>query len=142
MLTIPFSINDAYEGLADVDGLVRLEADRLTLEFQTKDAFFGVVKSDLKRVEITLGDLTAVTFKKKMFWATLALRVCTMALIEAVPGAKRGEIKLRFARKHRDEAQTLASSLNLRLSEHRLTQMDDEMLPLAGHPHPDQPDDL
>lgn len=127
MLTIPFSISDAYEGMAEVDGLIRLEADRLTLEFQTKDAFFGVVKSDVKHVEITLSDLMAVAFKKRMFWATLQLRVRSMALIEAVPGARRGEIKLRFARKHRDEAHTLASNLHLRLSEHRLAELDDEL---------------
>ncbi len=127
MHTVPFSISDAYEGLADVGGLARFEADVLTLEFQEKDAFFGIIKSDVQIVQITLSDLAAVDFAKKMLRATLTLRVHSMALIEKIPGAKRGEIKLRFARKYRDEAHTLASRLQLRLSEHRLERMDEEM---------------
>ncbi len=132
MYTIPFSISDAYEGLADVEGLARFEADVLTLEFQTKDAFFGVIKSEVKEVQISLADLVSADFSKNMFRATLKLRVRSMALIEEIPGAKRGELKLRFARKYRDEAYTLASQLQLRLSEHKLELMDDEMRKLEG----------
>lgn len=127
MHTIPFSISDAYEGLADVDGLARFEADVLTLEFETKDAFFGIVKSGVKTVEIPLGDLASVAFKKSMIRATLRLRVRSMALIEDLPGTKGGEFKLRFARKYRNEAQALSSSLQLRLSERKLALMDEEM---------------
>ncbi len=135
MHTVPFSISDAYEGLADVGGLARFEADVLTLEFQTKDAFFGIIKSDVQNVQLTLSDLASVHFTKNIFRATLKLRVQSMALIEKIPGAKRGEIKLRFARKYRDEAHTLASRLQLRLSEHRLEGMDEEMRKLEeGNP--------
>ena len=131
--TVPFSISDAYEGLTDVDGLARFEADALTLEFQTKDAFFGMNMSDVQQVRIALTDLASVHFVKRMLWATLTLRVHRMALVEKVPGARRGEIKLRFARKHRDEAHTLASQLQLRLSEHKLERMDEEMRKLDGN---------
>ena len=127
MHTVPFSISDAYEGLADVDGLARFDGQALTLEFQTKDAFFGMIKSDVQNVQISLTDLASVHFAKKMFGATLTLRVHSMALVEKIPGARRGEIKLRFARKHRDEAHTLVSQVQLRLSEHKLERMDEEM---------------
>lgn len=56
MHTVPFSISDAYEGLADVDGLARFEADVLTLEFQTKDAFFGIIKDDATADDATADD--------------------------------------------------------------------------------------
>ena len=127
MHTIPFSISDAYEGLADVDGLARFEADVLTLEFETKDAFFGVIKSGVKAVEIPLADLVSVTFKKNMIRATLKLRVRSMTLIEDLPGTNGGEFRLRFARKYRAEAQALSTSLNLRLSERKLALMDEEI---------------
>ena len=130
--TVPFSISDAYDGLVDVDGLARFEADVLTLEFQTKDAFFGLVKSDVQNVQLALTDLVSVHFAKKMLGATLTLRVHSLALVEKIPGVSRGEIRLRFARKHRDEAQTLAAQLQLRLSERKLEQMDDEMRRLEG----------
>ena len=127
MHSVPFSISDAYEGLADVDGLARFDADVLTLEFQTKDAFFGLIKSNVQHVQLSLTDLASVHFAKKMLRATLTLRVHSLALVEKIPGVSRGEIKLRFARKHRDEAHALASQLQLRLSEHKLERMDDEM---------------
>lgn len=127
MHTVPFSIADAYEGLAAVDGLARFDGTALILEFQTKDAFIGVIKSDVQTVEISLTDFASVHFARKMFWATLKLRVHSMALIEKIPGTRRGEIKLRFARKHRDEAHTLVSQLQLRLSERRLELMDEEL---------------
>lgn len=132
MHTIPFSISDAYEGLADVEGLARFEADVLTLEFEAKDAFFGVLKSGVKEVRLALNDLVSVDFSKKMFRATLTLRVRSMKLLEEVPGSKRAELKLRFSRKHRDDAHTLASQLQLRLSERKLELMDDEMRRLEG----------
>ncbi len=132
MYTLPFSISDAYEGLADVDGLARFENDLLTLEFETKDAFFGIVKSGVQTIEIALSDLASVTFKKSMIRATLKLQVRSMALLEDLPGTKGGEVKLRFARKYRDEAQSLSSSLQLRLSERKLALMDEEMRRLEG----------
>ena len=131
MHTIPFSI-DAYEGLADVEGLARFEADVLTLEFQTKDAFFGMVKSGVKEVHLSLTDLVSAEFSKNMFRAILKLRARSMMLLEEVPGSNRGEVKLRFARKYRDEAHTLASQLQLRMSERKLELMDDEMRKLKG----------
>ena len=137
MHTVPFSISDAYEGLAEVGGLARFEADVLTLEFQTQDAFFGLVKSGVQEVPITLPDLVSVHFSKNMFRATIHLRVRSMALFEKIPGANRGEVKLRFARKYRDEAHALASRLQLRLSERRLEQMDDEIRKLDDIQHPD-----
>ena len=77
MHSVPFSISDAYEGLADVDGLVRFDADVLTLEFQTKDAFFGLIKSNVQNVQLSLTDLASVHFAKKMLRATLTLRCIT-----------------------------------------------------------------
>ena len=54
-------------------------------------------------------------------------RLAFRKLLEIIPGAKRAELKLRFSRKYRDEAHTLASQLQLQLSERKLELMDDEM---------------
>ncbi|MFQ5571620.1 MAG: hypothetical protein ACE5G0_18220 [Rhodothermales bacterium] len=132
MQTVPFSISDAYEGLADVEGLARFEDDVLHLEFQTTDAFFGVLKSGINTVRLTLANLESARFSKSMFRATLTLRVRSMSLIDAIPGARRGEIKLRFARKYRDDAHTFATQLQLRMSERRLDRLDEEMRKLEA----------
>ena len=133
MQIIPFSISD--DSAAEIDGLARYEENVLTLEFQMKGSFFGLIKAHVKTVRLPLADIVTARFKKGMFGAVFSLRVRSMTLIEEVPGAKRGELKLRFARKHRDDAHEFASRLQLHLSERKLELLDDEMRRL------EEPDD-
>lgn len=124
---LPFSIPNAYQGFATVEGLARFDGEALVLEFQTADALMGLVKSEVKEVRLGLADLVAVEFKKRLFGATLGVRARSLAVIEAIPGTKLAGFTLRFARPHRDAAHGLATHLQLRLSEHRLDAMDDEL---------------
>ena len=93
MHSVPFSISDAYEGLVDVDGLVWFDADVLTLEFQTKDAFFGLIKSNVQNVQLSLTDLASVHFAKKIFRATLTLRVHRLALVAQIYNASSASLE-------------------------------------------------
>ncbi len=116
MKSIPFSIPDVYEGFAETEGLIRLEADVLIMEFETKDSLVGFLKSKLKEVQVPLNELSAVSFKKKHFKALLTLSSNKMSLFADVPASKQGEVTLQFARKNRDEAEHLASSLSQKVS--------------------------
>ena len=76
----------------------------------------GILKSNLKEVLVPLNELSSVSFKKKYFKALLTLRSNKMSLFADVPASKQGEVTLQFARKNRDEAEHLASSLSQRVS--------------------------
>ena len=113
-------------------GLIRLEADVLSLEYQVMNDE-DILQEEIHHTTIRLADLDAVRFSQNVFWAKLTLRVRSLGLIKAIPGARQGEVKLRFRRKHRDEAQALASQLQLRMSERRIKQIDEEMRKLDGN---------
>ena len=91
----------------------------------------GLVKSEVQEVRLALADLVAAEFKRRLFGATLEVQARSLAAIETIPGARLARFKLRFGRAHRDAAHALASHLQLRLSEHRLDAMDDELRRLS-----------
>ena len=107
-------------------GLARLEADVLSLEYQYMNDE-DILQEEIHHMTIRLADLDAVRFSRNVFWARLTLRVRSLSLLKAMPGARQGELKLRFRRKYRDEAQALASQLQLRMSERKIKQIDEEM---------------
>ncbi len=48
MSALPVSLGSPYGGLAVCDGLMRLEEQALVLEYQSKDAVLGILKSDVR----------------------------------------------------------------------------------------------
>lgn len=56
MSSLPFKAS-AYDGWADVEGLVSVEKDSLVLELETKDGLFGVLRSGVKEVRLAFSDL-------------------------------------------------------------------------------------
>ena len=114
------------DGDRTIRGLARLEADVLHVEFQRMDSEEKLLE-EIHHTTICLADLDAVRFSRNVFWATLTLRVRSLGLLKEVPGTRQGEWKLRFSRKYRDEAQDLATRLQLRMSERKIKQIDEEM---------------
>ena len=109
-----------------IHGLARLDADVLNVEFQMMDDE-DKLQEKIHYMTIRLADLDAVRFSRNVFSATLTLRVRSLSLLQAIPATRQGEWKLRFHRKYRDEAHTLAAQLRLRMSERKIKQIDEEM---------------
>ena len=92
-------------------GLVRLEGGELILEYQSKDAFIGAFKSDVKVVPLPLDLISAVKFKNRMFSAQMTIQARDMKSLEGLPSATQGRIQLKFKRDVRGEAEQLANTL-------------------------------
>ena len=123
--SVPFT-TEAYEGFATTEGLLRLEADTIILEFKTKDAFVGLIQSELKRIEIPISALSSIEYKSKLLSNKLFLRSNSMQTLDEIPGSKQGVAVLNIRRQDREYASTLASTISLRLSENRLKRLDEE----------------
>jgi hypothetical protein len=121
--SVPFKIRYLLGNLARVEGVARLEADALILEFRTVDGLVGVFRSRPKEVRIHLNDIESVDFRRG--WITGRLRIGTrrVSALEAIPGAKGAEINLKCRRRHRLAAEELASSLRLRVTEKHLEEL-------------------
>ena len=126
MESLPFSIADVYEGLAEVAGTARCEGDVLILEFQTHDSLIGLLTSKVKTIHLPLHALAAIHFQHKLFTAFVTLRVHSMHWVQDLPGTCQAEVRLRVARKYRKVAQAFVSELELRCAEHQLRRLDDE----------------
>lgn len=130
MHTLPFKLTDVYGGFAEAEGLARYEGQTLWLELQTKDAFFGVLQSGVKKVSLSVADLDEVQLKHRPFRSYLTLRARSMDALDPIPGTTGAELKLIFVRKHRQAVASLHSSLALAISEAKLARLDDETDPL------------
>jgi hypothetical protein len=126
MESLPFSIADVYEGLAEVEGTARCEGEVLILEFQTHDSLVGLLKSTVKILHLPLHALAAIHFQPRRFTTVVTLRVHSMRLVQDLPGSRQGEVRLRVARKHRKVAQAFVTELELKRAEQQLRRLDDE----------------
>ena len=126
MESLPFSIADVYEGLAEVEGTARCEGDVLILEFQMHDSLVGLLKSTIRTLHLPLHALAAIHFQRQRFTAVVTLRVHSMSLVQDLPGSHQGEVRLRVARKHRKVAQAFVTELELRRAEQQLRCLDKE----------------
>jgi hypothetical protein len=71
---VPFTISGIHSGLAEAEGLMRLEDDVLTLECETKDTVMGVLKSGVKEFHIPLSALDSVSYNKRLFGARIRIQ--------------------------------------------------------------------
>lgn len=126
MRSVPFKIPDA-EGFTETEGLARFEEPYLVLEWQTKDAFTGTFyKTDLRETAIPIGDLSDVTLKDGFFGGVrLVVRTRSARMLEDLPGAKMGQVKLKFRRRDRAAVFELAEVIEYYLSRPELA-WDDE----------------
>lgn len=122
---IPFTCPDAND-FVEVHGLLRFDADGLHLEFQSKDAVFGVFKSALKSVHVKPDQLRDLRYRKSWFRHFLILQTRDMRAIERVPGATSGEVRLKIRKADAKEAQSLSIHISSAAAQARLKRLVEE----------------
>lgn len=116
---IPFEL-DVYEGLAECQGILYLKENSLVMEFQTKDSLFGVIKSKIKKINLSVRDIINVDYKKSIFKTRLSFFTKSLIVAEKFPGAQKGEISIKLQKKDREKCECLVSKLNLMIAEAKL----------------------
>lgn len=122
---IPFTCPDAND-FVEVHGLLRYDTSGIHLEFQSKDAVFGVIKSALKTVGIAPDSLRDIRYKRSFFWHYLILQTRDMRTLASVPGAKSGEVRLKIRKTDAPQAKSLAIHVSSALTEARLKRLVEE----------------
>jgi hypothetical protein len=115
--SIPIKLSDSFEGFAESNGLLLVNNDIIHIQFQTKDAILGVVKSDLKSVEVPLKNIIEIGYKKSIFGNKLNIIVDSLSFVEQLPSSDSNEIVLSLARKDIDKAIDLVRAIKLDQSE-------------------------
>jgi hypothetical protein len=109
-----------------VEGILRVEEEKLIFEYQKKDDVLEVYSSDLKTVRIPLSELDMMEYKKGWFSGKLILHGKTAKSFGELPGKDLTERILKVKRKHRETAASISSNLNLKLSEQKLKELDED----------------
>ena len=131
LVTVPFSKDDVYLGLAEVSGLAKVTKDGLILEFETKESVTGsgFLKSPIKTVVIPLDEVESVTLKTTLVGAGLTICTRTLERLKDVPGSHQGQIRLGIARKDRSKAERFVSTVNVYQSENELRKIQSRLNP-------------
>jgi hypothetical protein len=116
MNAVPFTI-ELFGGLGQCDGLLRDEGKQLAMEFQIKDTLAGLIKTNVRQIQIPLKDLVSVTLMKGWLGTSwlgvkLVLQAARMDILQDVPGMNQGRIELSVARKDRDAAERFVADLH------------------------------
>lgn len=120
---IPFTLAQSDNFLMESSGIIKLEANFLVIEYQSRDAVLGVVRSGVNEVRLSLNDVQQITFKKGLFTNTLRIQAKAMRALEKVPGSVHGAVDMKIKRADRKNVEYMVSSANLRISELRLEAM-------------------
>jgi hypothetical protein len=108
---LAFKFHNPDAVISESEGMIRVEGDDLVIEHQTKDAFFGAFKTDVKVATVPVDAIAWVKFKRGLFSAKLSIQARAMKAVEGLPTSKQGRVRLKFARDLRDEAERLAEVL-------------------------------
>lgn len=123
---LPFKTDDAYHGLAEVQGIMHIERDHLVLEFQVQDSIFGALKSGPKKLRINYVDLSGLEYRRNWFRSRLDLKINNLSILTRFPGAKDGRISLKIKRRFKTEVEDIESYVNLQIAELKLERLEGE----------------
>ena len=132
-----------------INGMLRLEAEALCFQFRRKktgwdreafENFFTTIfssgssepkkekKSDIEDICVPLEQIMKVSFKRsRWFQSKLKIHANDLRAFEGIPGGTHPRVILRIAKEHADLAESLVNRLHLRLSEHTLRRLDDDL---------------
>jgi len=124
MRSLPFYMDDLNGGFMKLEGILRVEKQKLYLEFQKTDAILETYKSDVREKEIDLSEIAMMEFKKGFFSSKLIIHAKRAITFQDFPGNQLTERVLKVKKKHRDIAASISSNVNLELSERKLKELD------------------
>lgn len=125
MRSLPFSIENLNGGFMKIEGIVRVEGEYLVFEFQKKDSVIEAYQSEVRNEKIPISELDMLEFKKGWFSSKLILHGKSASSFKDLPGKDLHERVLKVKRKHREVAASISSNLNLKISEQKLSEMED-----------------
>jgi len=117
---------DAYGGWGKVQGMASFDEHGLLLQFTTRDAVFGVLKSGMREIRVPLDALHSLRFRAGFLWLMPAIdvRVRDLSVLQELPESEQGRLHLRVAFGDRREAREFAQELDRLRSLRRIAELD------------------
>ncbi len=125
-MVLPIRQNEQYMGLAELSGLLRAESDSIVLEYSLKDEMLGMFNSDLKVLKIPFHAVEEIRVKKKWFSARFEIHLNRLPKTDKSLSMNGNVISFIIKKKELQKANSIRSTLMLRISERRLQQLEDD----------------
>ncbi|HSK74300.1 MAG TPA: hypothetical protein VK892_21550, partial [Pyrinomonadaceae bacterium] len=109
-------IEGAHGGFSSVDGMAKISAAGIVLEFEAK--VFGIMKTGIKEVRVPVREIERLKFKKSWFKTTLEIWLNNFQTLSEIP-SKDGRIILKIAKEDREAAEQSAQLLEKSFSEYK-----------------------
>jgi len=119
---IPIKFKDSYEGFAESSGLLSMNEEQLIIQFETKDAILGVIRSGLKTIQIPLNNIVELGYKKSIFGNRVTIIVDDLSYIAEVPSRDNNQVTLIIERKYIEMAIDFVRAIRLDRSEKEYNQ--------------------
>lgn len=125
-MVLPIRQDDQYMGMAELSGLLRVEKEHIVLEYSLQDEVLGMFNSDLKVLKIPLQTIDDIKVKKKWFSARFIIYLNRLPKTDKSLHLKENTISFIVKKKELEKAESIRSSLMLRISEEKLQRLEDE----------------
>jgi len=119
-IALPFYKDDVYGGFAVQRGLIHVDSNFLTIEFETKDAVFNVVTSGLKIIKIPMEGIQSVNYKKGFFSSKISITTKSLKYLANIPGNESNSVTFKIKKKDRELAHQSVSHIQLKIAENML----------------------
>jgi len=113
-ITITFKIEGAHGGFSIVNGMAKISRAGIILEFEAK--IFGMMKTGIKEVRVTLPEIEEARLKKRFFKSTLEIWLNNFKTLSEIP-TKDGRIILQISKDDRPRAEEAIRILHSAKSE-------------------------
>lgn len=123
-ISIPFYNDDVYGGFAIQNGLIHVDSNFLTVEFETKDNVFKIVSSGLQIIKIPLNGIQSIEFKKGFFSSKIILSTKSLKYLANIPGNESNTVTFKIKKKDKDLALMSVSQIQLLLAENKLNSLE------------------
>lgn len=107
---VSFTVSDP-SGLMESTGLVYVEDEQLHLEYQTSDSVLGLLKGNIKSVQVDLADITHSCLEHKLWSSELVLQGKSMRVFGSAPGSSSGTLRLQISKPYHSAALNLLKQL-------------------------------
>jgi hypothetical protein len=124
MNRFPFRISGVFQGLARTEGVARFDRDSISLELETRDTIFGIIRSGLREISIPAGDLASIKMRSGPFRTRLHIFAKRMRTFSRIPGHSGTELVLTFSAKLKTELKLAVSNLMVRITEYEIEEIE------------------
>lgn len=126
-MVLPVKQEDIYMGFAEINGLIRAEANNLEIEYKVKDDVFGMFDSRIKSCRIPYRYIDSIEVEEK--WLSGRFHIYLNRIPDLDTAFKLNEncLTFKFKKKELNKARSFKSQVLLEISEQKLRDMDQDM---------------